>query len=108
MQNQLQATLRESRTGLEKESLRVNSEGTLAQTDHPKVLGSALTHPWITTDYSESLIELITPPQARATETLDFLLDIETFVYQHLDHELLWGTGSPCVLHGDDDSQIAE
>ncbi|HPY40124.1 MAG TPA: glutamate--cysteine ligase, partial [Thiolinea sp.] len=73
-QNQLQATLRESRTGLEKESLRVTPDSTLAQTDHPKVLGSALTHPWITTDYAESLIELITPPQARATETLDFLL----------------------------------
>ncbi|MFZ1388771.1 MAG: glutamate--cysteine ligase [Thiolinea sp.] len=107
-QNQLQATLRESRTGLEKESLRVTPDSTLAQTDHPKVLGSALTHPWITTDYAESLIELITPPQARATETLDFLLDIETFVYQHLARELLWTTSMPCVLHGEDDIRIAE
>lgn len=106
--HQLHAALRESRTGLEKESLRVTSEGTLAQTDHPKVLGSALTHPWITTDYSESLIELITPPQARAPEALDVLLDIETFVYQHLDHELLWTTSMPCVLHGEDDIRIAE
>lgn len=107
-QQQLHAALRESRTGLEKESLRVTPDSTLVQTDHPKVLGSALTHPWITTDYSESLIELITPPQERATDALDFLLDIETFVYQHLDHELLWTTSMPCVLHGEDDIRIAE
>ncbi len=107
-QHQLHAALRESRTGLEKESLRVTPNSTLAQTDHPKVLGSALTHPWITTDYSEALIELITPPQARAPEALDFLLDIETFVYQHLDKELLWTTSMPCVLHGEDDIRIAE
>ena len=107
-QHQLHAALRESRTGLEKESLRVTPQSTLAQTDHPKVLGSALTHPWITTDYAESLIELITPPQARAPDALDFLLDIETFVYQHLDNELLWTTSMPCVLHGEDDIRIAE
>lgn len=107
-QHQLYAALRESRTGLEKESLRVTPESTLAQTDHPKVLGSALTHPWITTDYSESLIELITPPQERAPQALDFLLDIETFVYQHLDNELLWTTSMPCVLNGENDIRIAE
>lgn len=107
-QHQLYAALRESRTGLEKESLRVTPDSTLAQTDHPQVLGSALTHPWITTDYAESLIELITPPQARAPQALDFLLDIETFVYQHLDKELLWTTSMPCVLHGEDDIRIAE
>lgn len=107
-QHQLPAALQESRTGLEKESLRVTPMGTLAQTDHPKVLGSALTHPWITTDYSEALIELITPPQARAPQALDFLLDIETFVYQHLDHELLWTASMPCVLNGDQDIRIAE
>ncbi len=58
--------LRESRTGLEKESLRVNQDGYISQTPHPAVLGAALTHPWITTDYAESLLELITPPQRRA------------------------------------------
>lgn len=106
--HRLSAALQESRTGLEKESLRVTPNSTLAQTDHPKVLGSALTHPWITTDYSESLIELITPPQARAPAALDFLLDIESFVYQHLDNELLWTTSMPCVLNGEQDIRIAE
>nr|CAA6821051.1 MAG: Glutamate--cysteine ligase (EC [uncultured Thiotrichaceae bacterium] len=101
--------LRESRTGLEKESLRVNPDGYISQTLHPTELGSALTHPWITTDYAESLMELITPPQKRATDALDFLLDVETFVYQQLqDDELLWTTSMPCIIGGEDDIRIAE
>jgi glutamate--cysteine ligase len=47
--------------GIEKESLRVNRDGTLAQTPHPQALGAALTHASITTDYSEALLEFITP-----------------------------------------------
>lgn len=101
--------LRESRTGLEKESLRVNPDGYISQTLHPAVLGSALTHPWITTDYAEALMELITPPQKRATDALDFLLNVETFVYQQLqDDELLWTTSMPCIIGGEDDIRIAE
>ena len=50
--------------GIEKESLRIAKDGFIAQTPHPAALGSALTHPYITTDYSEALIELITPPFA--------------------------------------------
>lgn len=101
--------LRESRTGLEKESLRVNPDGYISQTLHPTELGSALTHPWITTDYAESLLELITPPQKRATDALDFLLNVETFVYQQLQNdELLWTTSMPCIIGGEDDIRIAE
>lgn len=48
--------------GLEKESLRVSSSGRICQTDHPDSLGSALTHPSITTDFSEALLEMVTPP----------------------------------------------
>ncbi|PIE01377.1 MAG: glutamate--cysteine ligase [Thiothrix nivea] len=101
--------LRESRTGLEKESLRVNPDGYISQTAHPAEFGAALTHPWITTDYAESLLELITPPQKRATAALDFLLDVETFVYQQLQNdELLWTTSMPCIIGGEDDIRIAE
>ena len=106
--HQLQPLLRNARTGLEKESLRVNTSGRLSQTKHPDALGSTLTHPWITTDYAESLLELITPPQERAAQSLDFLLNVETFVYQHLNDELLWTTSMPCVLAGEDDIRIAE
>lgn len=56
--------------GIEKEGLRVKPDGYLAQTPHPTKLGSKLTHPFITTDYSESLLELITDPKTSPKETL--------------------------------------
>ena len=52
--------LRQGLRGIERESLRVTPEGKLAMTPHPSAFGSALTHPLITTDYSEALVELIT------------------------------------------------
>jgi glutamate--cysteine ligase len=100
--------LLDSLTGLEKESLRVGNNGYISQKKHPESLGSALTNPWITTDYSEALMEFITPPLKRAYQSLDFLLDIETFVYQQLDDELLWTTSMPCIIGGESEIKIAE
>lgn len=94
--------------GIEKESLRINKAGLIAQTDHPYGLGSALTHPFITTDYSEALIELITPPFADITDTLDYLHNIHLFVYQHLNDEMLLGASMPCGISGDESIRIAE
>ncbi len=108
IQENAHSLLKNSLTGLEKESLRVNTEGSIANTPHPTVLGSALKNPWITTDYGEAMLELITPPCDRAHKSLDFLLDVETFVYQHLKNELLWTTSMPCVIRGEDDITIAD
>jgi glutamate--cysteine ligase len=94
--------------GIEKESLRISKDGFIAQTAHPKVLGSALTHPYITTDYSEALIELITPPFVDVKDTLDYLQSIHQFVYQHLDNEILLGASMPCGIDGDESIPIAE
>jgi glutamate--cysteine ligase len=100
--------LRDGLKGLEKESLRVDKQGCLAHTPHPRAMGAALTHPHITTDYSEALIELVTPPQATVKESLGFLCDIHSFVYQHLDGEMLWATSMPCALDKETDIPIAE
>lgn len=94
--------------GLEKESLRIAQDGFISQTDHPYPLGSALTHPEITTDYSEALIELITPPFADVKETLAYLDRIHQFVYEHLDNEILLGASMPCGINGDESIRIAE
>ena len=64
------------RRGLEKEALRVQPDGWLAQTPHPRALGSTLTHPYITTDYSEALIELITPACGSIDQALGWLDDL--------------------------------
>jgi len=100
--------LQHGQIGLEKESLRVSPEGAIATTAHPASLGSALTHPYITTDYSEALTEFITPPLNNIPELLSFLRDTQTFTYQHLGDELLWAASMPCVLAGGEQIPIAE
>ena len=87
--------------GLEKEGLRVGPPGTVAMRPHPAGCGSPLTHPYITTDFSEALLELITPPLPAGRQALDFLRDLHCFVYRHLGDELIWAASMPCVLDGD-------
>jgi glutamate--cysteine ligase len=99
--------LKEGAIGLEKESLRVTRDGTISQSPHPSALGSALTHPYITTDYSEALLELITPPLPDLQDTLQYLCDLHTFVYPHIGDELLWATSMPCILAGEENVPIA-
>ena len=100
--------LRGGRRGIEKESLRVMPEGRLAQTPHPRALGSALTSEHITTDYSESLIELVTPTFTTSWELLQYLLDMHQFVYRHLGDEMLWATSMPCRIDRDEEIPIAQ
>jgi glutamate--cysteine ligase len=102
-----QHLLRDGLKGLEKESLRITPQGRIAQTPHPVALGSALTHPYITTDYSEALIELITPPFKDVSDTLKFLDDLHQFVYDNLEDELLLATSMPCEIEGDESIPIA-
>ena len=84
--------------GVEKESLRVSLDGRLEQSPHPMALGSALTHEHITTDYSEALIELVTPAFRESWQLLQYLCDLHQFVYRHLGEQLLWATSMPCML----------
>ncbi|MGH1438920.1 MAG: glutamate--cysteine ligase [Cellvibrionaceae bacterium] len=93
--------------GIEKESLRACPEGTLAQTPHPKALGSALTHPRITTDYSEALLEFITPPTGDIKQSIDTLSDLHRFTYQHIGNESLWVNSMPCMLSSGSNIPIA-
>lgn len=96
--------------GIERESLRMQSNGFLSQKDHPKALGSALTHPHITTDYSEALMEFITPPQETIPQALNYLKDIHAVAHRHLeDGEKLWPLSMPCMLDDDEESiRLAE
>lgn len=94
--------------GIEKESLRVTNDGHLAQTPHPACLGSTLTHPHITTDYSEALLELITPVSDSIEGTLDFLNDLHIYTYSVLPpDERLWVSSMPCLMESDDEIPLA-
>ena len=87
--------------GIEKESLRVRPDGALATTPHPAPLGSALTHPLVTTDFSESQLELITGVHTSADACVQELTAIHQAVYRAIGDELLWCASMPCRLPGE-------
>ena len=97
------AVLRGILRGIEKEGLRVRPDGALAGTSHPAGLGSALTHPSITTDFSESQLELITGAHRTAEALLQELTELHQFVYRHIGDELIWGASMPCKLPADEE-----
>jgi glutamate--cysteine ligase len=85
------------RRGIEKESLRVSPEGSISLSKHPPSLGSALTNPYITTDFSEALLEFITPANESIDSCLDFLDAIHRYTYQSMENdEVLWVFSMPC------------
>ena len=96
------------RRGIEKESLRVRADGKLATTPHPAGLGSSLTHPHITTDFSESQLELITGIHTGIDACLEELTEIHQIVYRHIGDEMLWCASMPCGLPADDDIPIGQ
>ena len=87
--------------GIEKESLRVLTDGSLSQQPHPKALGSALTHRAITTDFSEAQLELITGIHPSPEGVLKELSDIHVFVQKNIGDELIWPNSMPCILAAD-------
>ncbi len=93
--------------GVEKESLRADPGGLLAQTPHPAELGSALTNRYITTDFSEALLEFVTPAWADYWQTQQFLCDLHIYTYRNIGDELLWGSSMPCRVGPDDAIPLA-
>ena len=93
--------------GIEKEALRVTETAFIAQTDHPAALGSALTHPSITTDYSEALLEYISPVLGGAEQSIEFLEQLHRFTLINSSADLIWPASMPCVLDGDASIPIA-
>ena len=94
--------------GIERETLRVNDDGSLALTPHSTRLGSALTHPWITTDFSESLLEFITPAGNSIDTTLAQLSDIHRFTMRNIDNERFWPGSMPCFITSEQQIPFAQ
>ncbi|WP_100656276.1 glutamate--cysteine ligase [Alteromonas flava] len=94
--------------GVEREALRITPQGKLSQQAHPQQLGSALTHDSITTDFSEALLEFITPPEEDPHTTLAQLSDIHKFVLSEMGDEALWPMSMPCYVDSEDEIPIAQ
>ena len=95
------------RRGIEKEGLRVDSNADLSLKAHPKMLGSALTHLLITTDFSEALLEFVTQPHSSIVNVLSQLHQIHAYTAKHINGESIWATSMPCRLGVDNDIPIA-
>ncbi len=101
--------LQQGKRGIEKESLRIDRlTGALSQAPHPKALGAALTHPFITTDYAESLLEFVTPALSSNAEAIQFLSDLHKFTYAHIQGETLWPCSMPCGFSKHSDVPLAQ
>jgi len=100
-------TLTGIRHGIERETLRINPDGGLAQSPHQKALGAALTHEFITTDFSESLLEFITPPEVSVQKTIGQLNDVHKFAVSNIGDERLWPMSMPCFIEDQDAIPIA-
>lgn len=94
--------------GIEREALRVLPEGKLSEHGHYSELGSALTHGEITTDYSESLLEFITPVSHSPEQAIAQLQDIQKYTFANIDGELLWPMSMPCFVDDADKIPLAQ
>ena len=93
-----QFTLRGGRIGIERETLRTQPDGQLARSFHPRALGSAFSHPHITIDYGEALLELVTGARTSVESAYDELKELHQFCAQNIGDELLWPASMPCIL----------
>ncbi|QIQ21803.1 glutamate--cysteine ligase [Zophobihabitans entericus] len=94
--------------GLERETLRILPDGTLASTPFPSSIGSALTHPWVTTDFAESMLEFITPVNCNIDYMLTFLRDLHRYTSVSIGDELMWPLSMPCFVAKEDDIILAQ
>lgn len=94
--------------GIERECLRINVDAELALTQHPKSLGAALTHKWITTDFSESLLEFITPIHEDIDNMFTFLQDLHRYTTRQLTKELFWPFSMPCSIDNTESIILAQ
>lgn len=95
--------------GIEWESLRAHSTGELCLTPHPEVFGDKFTNPLVTTDFSESQIEIITPTLDSVDEAFDAFSLLSDLVNVSLpEDEYLWFQSIPCILPYYDKIPIAQ
>ena len=94
--------------GIEREALRILPEGKLSEHGHYQQLGSALTHGQITTDYSETLLEFITPVSHSPEQAIAQLQDIQKYTFDNIEGELLWPMSMPCFVDDAENIPLAQ
>ncbi len=104
----IRSSICDGKFGIEKENVRVDKNGRMATTPHPNILGDKFKHPYITTDFSESQVEMITPPLDSIEEVHGFLETLHDVVSQNIGDELLWPQSLPPLLPDEELIPIAQ
>ncbi|UDW82958.1 bifunctional glutamate--cysteine ligase GshA/glutathione synthetase GshB [Pasteurella canis] len=108
-QNQLGLLFQQGSFGLEKESQRVYADGSIVTTAHPSLFGNRSYHPYIQTDFAESQLELITPPNKKLGDTYRWLSAIHEVVQRSLpDDEYIFPLSMPAGLPAEQHIQVAQ
>ncbi|MDF7669785.1 glutamate--cysteine ligase [Orbaceae bacterium ESL0721] len=94
--------------GIERETLRILPDGSLSKSPFPTNIGSALTHPWITTDFAESMLEFITPVNTNIDYMLKFLHDLHRYANSNIGNEVMWPLSMPCFVNREEDIILAQ
>ena len=94
--------------GIERETLRVNKDGNIAKTSHPQIFGSKNENPYITTDFAECQMEMITPPLNTPEELYDFTNALYDMCVSEINDEYLWPQSMPSIVPSDNEINIAE
>ena len=93
--------------GIEKEFFRVDKSGNISNSPHPVSLGSALTNKFITTDFAEAQLELVTPVFENINDLSNFLYSLHVFVAKNIDsNELLWPFSMPPKIKNEDEINL--
>lgn len=90
----------DSTVGLERETKRVNEDGTLSDNPHSDQWGHRSYHPYILTDFAEAQLELITPPLKSSKEIQNWLAASHQIVATTNEEcdELLWPLSTPAYI----------
>ena len=107
---EMKELLLRSAIGLEKENMRVLGDGHIAMTPHP--FGNKATHPFITTDFSESQVEIGTEVCANPHQVYDQLENLHdivstTVAVENQEPEYLWPVSNPPMIRDEADIPVA-
>lgn len=94
--------------GIEREGLRINNKGKMSKKNYPKKMGYSLTNEWITTDFSENLLEIITPKTNNNKYLLNFLNDTHKYIIKNIKKELIWPFSIPCKISNNTKIKLAK
>lgn len=108
-QHHLELLFQQGSFGIEKESQRVHSDGSIVTSLHPKAFGNRRFHPYIQTDFAESQLELVTPPMKKLEDTLRWLSAIHEVTLRTLpEDEFIFPFSMPAGLPPEEHIKVAQ